>query len=788
MMVLPMHRILYSIGLLSAAIIAFQLVLMQILAIVQWHHFAYMVISVALLGFGAAGTMLALFHKRMLVDLSAWLYLLMTATGIAMALVTAVSQAPAIRFDSYLLFTDRSQAGHLLLTYLVFFIPFFLGAMAIGLIFLAYTARINKIYFANLLGSGAGGILALILAGAVAPGRLPVIMAVLPVFAAVLIIPKRHVFLCIGLSVAAIGVIAWKWLQPTTPAPSQYKDISKTLLLPDARITSEKSSPYGLVQTVSSPVLRYAPGLSLSAAVTGTVKHAVFVNGDWMGAVINTGRRDTAFVLDQTTLALPYIMSERARVLVLRAGTGVDVRHALSRQVKHITAVEPNAAMLSLVRSDWGSKVRAYALEPRTFLSTDTSSYDLILLPMVGAFGGSGGLYALQEQFILTRESFREMWQSLRPGGAISVSTWVDYPLRNPLKLLATITAMLEDTGIKDPRQHIAAIRSWGTITFAITRSPLQEKEIRHIRGFCSDMLFDPAILPGLARNERAQHNQLEDTLFFDYVDRILSPGREQFFAAYDFNIRPATDNRPYFSQYIRLTRLPRLATFFGNRSLPFFELGYLLVAVTLVQIAIVSFVLILLPLFSAGWKGIPTTGILLYFMGIGLGYMFVEIVFIQRFILYFGSPVYAASAVITSLLIFSGTGSYFSSLLLRSAGRLPLVFGLIAGILLVYAFLLTGLLQHTMHWPLPYKAIIVLVLIGPPAFLMGIPFPAGLSYVAKIGGTATSWAWGVNGFASVISTALATIISVELGFTWVMILAALSYCLPIYLAISKVN
>ncbi|HEY0608991.1 MAG TPA: hypothetical protein VGD35_05030, partial [Chitinophaga sp.] len=636
-------RLLWSIGLLSAAIIAFQLALMQLLSIMQWYHFAYMVISVALLGFGTAGTVLSIFRKRLLAQLSLWVYWLMMSAGISMALVSTIAQAPAIRFDSYLLFTDIKQAGLLLLSYLLYFIPFFLGALAIGLLFIAHADRIGKIYFANLSGSGIGGILALAGVGAMHPQQLTTVMAILPVLAAWLISPRRFI-----VALVAIAIIGLRWMYPSPLVLSQYKDLSKTLLLPDAKITMEKNSPYGLIQTLTSPALRYAPGLSLSATRTGTVKEATFVNGDWFGAVVQA---DTSFILNYTTFALPYVINPRKQVLVLRAGTGVDIQHARSRGAAQITAVEPNAAMMGILQNEWGAKVSAHALEPRTFLSTGNAEYDLITLPIIGSFGGSAGLYALQEQFVLTREAFLEMWIKLRYDGAISVSAWMDYPLRNPLKLLATITDMLYSAGIAEPRQHIAAIRSWGTITFTVTRSTLQAKEIARIRQFCKDMQFDPAILPDLKPAERAQYNQLEDTLLFHYIDRILSPDRNSFYDEYDFNIRPATDNQPYFSQFIKLSRLEKLAAFFGKRSLPFFELGYLLVVATFVQITVLSFILIILPLFRKGWKSASLPGILLYFSGIGLGYMFVEIVLIQRLILYFGNPVYAASAVITSLL-----------------------------------------------------------------------------------------------------------------------------------------
>ena len=159
---------------------------------------------------------------------------------------------------------------------------------------------------------------------------------------------------------------------------------------------------------------------------------------------------------------------------------------------------------------------------------------------------------------------------------------------------------------------------------------------------------------------------------------------------------------------------------------------------------------------------------------------MFVEMVFIQRFILYFGNPVYSASAVISSLLIFSGIGSYHSNYFTLKRKRLMMIFMLIVTMLFAYSLIFTPVLQQTVHLNLFFKLIIVFLLTAPLAFCMGIPFPAGLSHVSKMNTEVVPWAWGINGCVSVISTALATVVAVEMGFTWVMLFAALAYCLPL--------
>jgi hypothetical protein len=754
-----------------------------------------MIISMALLGFGAAGTVLSLFRPWLTKNTESLLPVLMIVSGMTMSLITDVSQMQFIRFDSYLLFADYGHIGRLVLTYFLFFIPFFLSALAIGVSFVRYVDDIGKIYFANLLGSGAGAILALVLIWIFFPNQLPALIAILAVLSGVMLIPRNKAITHIGLFLFAAAIIAWKFIDPPHLHLSEYKDLSKTLLLPEAKIVHEETSPYGVVQLLTSPALRYAPGMSLTAQKPARVKMAAFVNGDWYGAVTDWKKSDTSMILDYTSAALPYRMAERNSILVLQSGTGIDIAHGVTRDVKRVVAVESNPVILSLLRNRYAAEIDSlfsnpgvsiHNLEPRTFMSMDSSRFDLIVLPVVGTFGGSSGLYALQEQFLLTKESFLEMWHKLNQGGVISITSWMDYPIRNPLKILATIVEVLKTIGVNNPANHISAIRSWGTITFVMTKSSISTTEIANIRGFCEEMMFDPTILPGLNPDDRDRYNQLQDNHFFSYIDRILSPGKESFYSDYDFNIKPATDNKPYFSQYIKWSSLNRMAEFYGNRSLPFFEVGYLLVILTLAQISIASFILIILPLFKLGWKGEGKRSIVLYFSGIGIGYMFVEMVFIQRFILYFGNPVYSASAIITSLLIFSGIGSYHSMCFAATRRRLLTVMISIVSLLFIYSIILTPILHHTVHLNLLLKLLIVFLLTAPLAFCMGIPFPVGISRVSRQQNGMVPWAWGINGCASVISTALATIIAVEIGFNWVMIFAAVAYCLPLVIVGNK--
>ena len=415
-------------------------------------------------------------------------------------------------------------------------------------------------------------------------------------------------------------------------------------------------------------------------------------------------------------------------------------------------------------------------LSSRTFITQDTSQYDLILLPTLDAFGGTSGLHAVREDYLLTREAIRQLWRKLAPGGTISVTSWMDYPLRHPLKIVATLAEALEAEGVADLRNHLAAVRGWGTITILAKKTALTETDTGNIRRFCRELRFDPAVLPDLRAGERMRFNALQDERLFLYLDELLAPSRERFIADYAFNILPATDDRPYFSQFLRWQSIPELVRLYGGRTFPFLEAGYLLVLMTLLQVAVAAAILIILPLRFLGTGGRSRLGTLLYFSGLGIGYMFVEIVLIQRFLLYLGNPLYAAAAVISGMLLCSGAGSLFSARLIRTRRHALVLFILIVFLILFYARFLTPLLVSTIALPPAGRVVFGLLSIAPAAFVMGMPFPLGIRLLKGTAEAEIPWAWGINGCLSVVSTLLATVIAVEIGFAWVMILAALAY------------
>ena len=768
-----------SLVFLSAALIGFQLELMQILALVQWHHFGYMVISIGLLGFGASGSCIALFRSWLLHRFNILLAPLMFGCSIAIALSLPLSQGLISSFDICLLFVDPGQIAYLLLIQLIYFLIFFLGALAIGLVFIRDSDKISSLYFANLVGSGMGGIAVVAIMYLILPQQLVVLTALLPWFGGLLVIQKTRIPALIFALLPPV-IIGTALYFPLPIQPSQYKSISRTLDLPEAEVRATRPSPLGLLQLVTAPALRYAQGLSLTYdKEVPTVDGIAFLNGEGFGALYSG---ETSF-FRATANALPYFIGHPQQILNLQSGTGADILQALSYQPEKITAVEPNRKIIELLKEQHGSKspythpsVHVNVLHPRTWLAIDRNLYDLITIPAVGSFGGASGLFALREQYLLTIEAFTEIWNHLTPEGLFRVSAWLDTPARNPLRLAATIAETLEKTGA-DYRDHVIAIRGWDMVSFVVKRTPLTDDDIDKVSAFCKTYQFDP-VFPAESKRDEYYHSPVDDSVITLIGDLFNPVRRSTLYREYDFELRPVRDSRPFFSQFLRYHAITGLVKLFGQRSLPFLELGYFIVLVTLGQMFLAAVFLILLPLVrlgrpgrtEAGWSTIP------YFAGLGLGYMFFEMALIHELVLFLGHPIFAVAMGIGCLPIFSGFGSLFSAKISMYRSSKGYASGLIVLILLLYSVILPLVLHKTIGLPMGGKLFVSILLISMPAFIMGMPFPLGLQQVARQSKDEAAWGWGINGSVSVVSTGLATIVAVELGFPTLLLIAAGAY------------
>ncbi|MCX7816666.1 MAG: hypothetical protein N2317_04035 [Syntrophales bacterium] len=772
---------------ISSITIAYQIVLMQFLSTTQWYHFAYMVISIALLGFGASGTVLCFTGERWCKRFE-WFFPSLTITmGATIAGCSTIVQHPLLRFDSYMIFLGAIPFFKLLLTYVTFTVPFLLAGTAIGLTFIKYRNHIGLVYFWNLIGAATGGVISLLLLNSLHLSYITGVLGLFTIVCGSISLPhKRNAFTILLIFLTTIYIV-YEIKNPKKLIPSEYKDISRVLLYPSAKIEKEVFSSYGLLQIVSSPIVRFAPGLSL--VYTGNVPNvrSVFINGDYVGPIPSGTASEIINILDHTTQCLPYHIGPRKKILILGASTGVHAFHAIAKNPHKVTIVEMNPILVNLIReelshhelpkNDW-SKIDLINDDPRGWLQKTKEKFDTVILPVLYASFGGTGMNALSEHYLFTIDALEDMWQILTPDGIIIITCFVDNPPRYSLRLLASLLQLLENRGIKDTKNHIAAVQSWNTITFVVKKSVLTPKEVVNIKRFCNIMKFTPLIIPNERPQQSLIHHGSSEELLPSAIDQLLSPGRETFIKEYEFHISPVTDMKPFFAQFLKLEKVPYLARIIGRTNLPFLEVGYIVVFLTLLQILPLAFTLIVPALLQKNKD--PKIGkkrVFFYFGGIGMGFMCAEIALINLYNLYFGFPIKTAAYVIAFVLLASGLGSYFTTKINSFKEKIEEIhLVLIPPLMILYAILLYPAIKHTMGYPFIVKKILFIIFTFPPAFLMGMPFPLGVRSITHKNSHLFAWAWGVNGCFSVLGSVVSMIISVEWGFSSLLFFASFAY------------
>lgn len=706
----------------SAGVLACEIFLMGLFALIQWHHFAAMILSVALLGFGLSGTILAIWRERFLANWNR--SFLASLVGFVVAVPVVTGLLPLIPFTPFRVMWQPSHLLWLGAYELLVLVPFTAGALAIGLAFIRPGAFIPRVYAANLLGSGVG----------VAAG--------------------------LGLGFVAMD------------APlSEYKSLSKTLLLPDARIVTREGHPLGRVDVVSAPALRIAPGLSLGYHGPMPVPEAVFVNGNGPEALIKLDpfAPEMEF-LEWLPTAAPYALLGHPRVLV--AGRGLEAAQATRSGAATVTVIEPHPRV---ARLDSFAKVA----DVRGFVRSDRTTFDLIQFGSSAAAHAGVAGHSLVENHLFTVEAFGEYLDRLSDHGLVAITRWLKTPPREELRLVATAIEVLEHRGVADPAAHLLFLRGLQTGTLMVKPTPFTAAEIARVRTFCETRLFDLDHFPGMQPSDASRFHRTPDDLYFTGIQRLLRGDRNRFFRDHLFDVRPVTDDRPFFSHFFRWRHAGRFWELLRTQILPVDEWGYLVALATLAQTLVASIVLIGFPLLLSRKPGSakPVTShasrrsICTYFAALGLAFMLIEMAFLQKFVLFLAHPMYSASVVIAAFLVFAGIGSA------RSANRSvvpPLCAIVIIGA--IELVLWSTVSHRLLAAPMPARVVVVIGLIAPLAYFMGKPFPIGLGRVSATAPALVPWAWGVNGCFSVLATGLAPLLAVPLGFRAVVVAGLCSY------------
>jgi len=782
-----------GIFLTTAAALTLEISLVRLLSVAQWHHFAFLVVSIALLGYGASGAFLFSFpgflKNGASPDLSAACRLFSLSALVAYAL------GNQIPFDLARIAWDRWQFFHLFLFCLVFAIPFFFSGLTLSLALTRWSNLSGKLYACDLTGGAAGCLLVLVLfslLGGTGAFLFSVFLSGLA--AAVFDWGKKSFF---PWAWVAVPLLLLFYPPPFLQlAVSPYKPLSAALLYPGSRLLETRWNSFSRVDVLDSPAVRTAPGLSLQYLDPLPPQLGLCVDGERMNALTRVPGdiriRDEFRFLSALPASFPYQVAAPERVLIFEPMGGVDVLTSLYHQARQTVVLETNPLIVDLIRGTYASysgglyhreDVRIEIGDGRSFLRGKAGSFDLIVFPLTETSGASAtGLSSLREDYRLTVEAFQDYLGALNPDGFLSVQLYLLPPPRGELRLVSLLKEAFRRSG-KNAENHFLAIRSWGTFSLFIKKGKILPAEIDALKGFCEQWRFDLVHYPGMPSGEANRYNRFPAPIYFTAVQNLL--GRDgNFLDSYPFDLTPATDDRPFFHHFFRFSRWEEIFLLAGEKWPVLFEGGFLLPLVFL-QALFLSFLFILLP---AGLRGkslhlfrLRGFSWILFFFTIGLAFMFVEISLIQKFILFLGHPVYSLSIVVLSLLVSAGLGSRISVSFCSPRGLIRLL-PVLAGMLILYAFLLPKALSLFQGGPLAARYFLSALLISPLGVAMGVPFPAGIRLLGEQKPEFVPWAWCANGCASVLGAILPVLIALTWGFQSVWVISSLLYLLALVL------
>ncbi len=765
-----------AVALVSAALLGYEISLLRVLLVASWHHFAFLVLSCALLGFGASGT--ALFAARRFVErrADAVVFFLALGAAVAMPLCTGLSQEIGVeaRFAPALVWR---YAWRWALFWALLAVPFLLGAAAIGAALLAAGRRTALVYGANMLGAAAGAMAAPALMVAVPPAWLPVAFGGVAWLGAGLLVRGAHRLAALG---ACAGIVA---LWVAIDAPHIRMDPFKRGAFLAARAEEGRVTLAGRLIGPRAVVEAYAGEILHDAAFLSPERmpppvSVILADGHTAGAVYEVSRAEEAAAADGALLAFAWLLAPAApRAALLGETGGQNVWLAARRVASAIDTVQPDPNVIDLLRGPLRQRggavldlpgLRLHVAEPRHFIDHAEGPFDLIQLCGLESSAGSGGIGGLAEDHLVTVEGVATCLARLSPTGLLAVGRAIQEPPRDNIKLAATFIEALRRTGCVDPGRHLVIVRDFLAVCTIARVSPWEPQDSERIRALCRERQLTPVWFPGVRPDELNRPDALTPAPdgvgdCYHYATRELVSGEAAaFIEDYAFDVRPPTDDRPFFSDFFRMRSIPALRRAFGDQWPARAELAFLFVLAAVAASAVAGAAASIAPLSFVGLsaRAPERWALAFYFGSIGLAYLMLEVVFLSRLTQLVGDAVRAAAVTIGGFLAFSGLGSVLCGRIEPRRARWLAVLVVPAGAAALWVLPSAGsALGGLPAWG---RLAASVGLVAAPAFLMGFPMPLAL---ARLRGGQVAWAWGCNGFASVLAAPLAMAVAMTWGY-----------------------
>jgi len=760
--VLVNRRLLFAgIFLIALSGLVLEVSITRIFSAAIWYHFAFVAVSVALVGLGASGLVVQHRVKKLkgkwaenLTIFSAW--------GITIFI-------PITLFVMHAL---ASQVIYLPLFMVLFSVPFFLVGIIISAAFNAFASVAGRLYAADLIGASAGALLVvlfLVLTGGEGATLIVGLIAAIgaTIFSRIAKNIKKTVvsliFVAFAISLIFLNYVMQIFAIPTDP--TAQKDLPIYLREhPGSKIVKTEWNSFSRIDVVEGGT----GGEGLVAKV--------FIDGGAGTNIISwDGNTESRQELSTWMQYLPFKMMQDPKVLVIGSGGGRDVVASLVSGTKDVTSVEINPIIYETVKS-YGDRagnvyshehVRSFVDEGRSFITRSSEKYDIIYVPFVDTWASvsSGGL-SVSENFLYTSEGFQQYYDHLTDRGKIVTVRWlIDAP-----RFISTYAKLLEQNGIPQDQLHRHLIMVTAdsytqdpSVTMVIfSKSPFTDEEISFLSQSFSQYDYKPILIPGQMIRE-PYSALLKGEINLD-----------QFYNMFDTKVYPVTDDNPYFLSF--------------EKPLPS--------AVEILLYASIGIVAIFL-LVPFAWmrrtreeeeeeegskiSELRIATVIPYFAALGMGFILIELALLQKLILLMGNPTMTFALLLFTLLISSGSGSLISSRIAKNNMKnLIFVIGGIAALGILYVLFLPPIIYSTIAESIEIKAAVSIAILAPIGFLMGMPLPTGMRLLKVHRPDYIPWMWAINGAFSVLGAVLAIALGIMFGSSLAMILGILIYLIAL--------
>jgi spermidine synthase len=767
------HSLLMGVAISSFAALLLELALTRIFSVVLFYHFAFLAISIALLGLGSGGifaylgkTWLGRFSTRSLLS-----WLCVANAAVVPIVLEIVLHVPVS--------LSLSRANFLRLTaiYLASAVPFFVTGLEFSILFAREARNISRFYGADLL----GGALACL-------GVVPLLNFLGG--------PNTVLFAAVTASVAGAAWAAHVRMRRLTLG------IAAALLLLIAANRSGRLIDVVYAKGIfrDKTWVEFARWNAISRVEVdrqGQAK-AVVIDADASTYIMNADPRQWQGTEWQRDLmaappALANILRPHGQYAIIGPGGGVDVLRAVANGSPSVTGIEINPIIANTVMrgryADYSyhlyerPEVHIQVTDGRSFVRNARQNFDVVQMTLVDTWASTAaGAFALSENSLYTVEAFREYFEHLKPDGMVAITRWEFREPREALRVVSVAMQALHEQGVANPARNFIVVSEGALDEDGIPVVVLAKKSAFNVEE-------EEQVQAHLRNNPGLVALYLPFGPKDNPFSALIARNDPYAFAqTYPYDVSPVNDNAPFFFFTLKLDQILHQEDLSQGIDWKV-NLGVVVLAMVLVISFVAVLAFLVIPLTVRGGRKQERPIRLLYFVGVGLGYILVEIAFIQRFVLFLGHPTYALTVVVFLLLLSSGAGSLASRKWVAQTQRAwhPLIF--IVGALMLYVFVLPGLLNVLVGLPFWAKLPVSAALLVPLGFAMGMPFPTGLRALASVPvpefpaaakgefeENAVEWAWAMNAGSSVLGSILAMVIAIQFGLSFTLACGAVAY------------